>query len=91
MAKFGSYIIEAWIEYSPEDYKPVNFRVQEQQWDRKAYAIKSKLPNNAKARLAHLFDIKSWKIQAQQSAISTNKKFETIRKYRYFLEHEWIC
>ena len=75
LQKFGNYVTEAWIEYSPDDYKPTNFKVHEKKWERKAYAIQSKLPNNAKARLAHLFDIKSWKIQTQQDSINTNKKF----------------
>lgn len=75
MTKFGSYITEAWIEYSAEDYKPTNFKIHEKKWQRKAYSIQQKLPTQAKARLSHIFDIKSWKIQTQQDAIITNKKF----------------
>lgn len=38
-----------------------------------------------------MFDLKSWKIEAQQNNINTFKKMEIMKKYRHFFEREWVC
>ena len=62
LGRFAAYINDGWVEYTPDYLRPINLKIHEKHWERKAYQIKSELPNNAKSRLAHLFDIKSWKI-----------------------------
>ena len=62
LSKFVAYINEGWIEYTPEYLRPIALRINEKPWERKAYHLKTTLPNSSKARLAHFLDLKGWKI-----------------------------
>lgn len=38
-----------------------------------------------------MFDIPSWRIESQKDTIEQEQRRKLIKKYEYFLSHEWIC
>ena len=88
LGTLSQYIVEGWTEYS--DHR-VRLNIHEKKWQRKLHNLRRNVPKEVKNRLAHLLDMKSWKIESQQESITLGKKKELVRKYKYFFEREWIC
>lgn len=65
--------------------------IKESRLERRVLRLRERLPLEVKHRLGALLDVKSWKIEANKAAIELEQKRKMIKKYQFFLSHEWIC